>query len=148
VSPTFLATSTFTLAQPFTVNTVAKRTGGFTSWGYSVLSEAAPIGLGWTNIANTAVMNGGAQLNGAATDNVFHSSQHVFNSASSNLSVDAVSNIGNGGTLTMDNVLQIGGQQQGAIPNADIGEVGIWGIAFTPANSSAISANQHSFWGF
>lgn len=94
----------------------------------------------------------GAILHGTQTDGNYKACQAVFNNASSDANVDGVPSTGsasnNAPTAT---TLGLGATATGSAQwlSGNICEAGYWNAtAFSGAQSSAMSANQHLYWGF
>lgn len=99
----------------------------------------------------TIAADGGTFLTATAADNTWHAVQAVFNGASSDNNLDGTSNVGNAGTGTFTGAENAQMFSFNAGSNFFLGhitELGLWGSAFSGANSTAMSANQHSYWGF
>ena len=107
-------------------------------------------------LANLAmVYAGGSGLTAAAADGSWHAVQgvHGTTSANSDINVDGTPHTGDGGT---DNsgaggaTLFLGSTDgaTGQLFTGKIVEVGRWQVAFSGAQSSSMSANQHAYWGF
>jgi hypothetical protein len=134
--------------QPFTYSLIVKRTGG--SGSFTTAMEISGGGndlLQFANSANTMRMFGGASLSATVSDNSFHGIQAVWNSTSSDLNVDGTSNTGNAGTGSIVTFWQLCSDGANAM-TGNLEEAGVWGIAFSGTNSSAINTNQHSRFGF
>lgn len=145
---------TFTsISQPFTVSTVAKRTGSLTNekWGGGTVKTSSVLwGFGTGN--NLAKMYGGANTTATAADNTWHGIQYVFNGASSDINVDGSVNTVNAGTnsIPADTVDLFNGAGQGGSLHGDWGEAGIWGpsLAFSSTQSTNMKNNQQAYWGY
>jgi hypothetical protein len=137
--------------QPWTISTVARRTSNFTAVQVIWANELSnSLQLRFDGAANTLMMYAGTAQNATATDNVYHAIQGVFNGASSDINVDGTANVVNVGT-------QVQSSQPSTMGSYDVDsfgldgnilELGEWPIAFTPTQSSNMSANQHAYWGF
>lgn len=141
--------SDITMTQPFALSIVGKRTGGFTSDGKLLGSTDGTL-VGWTTISNTMTVGAkGTNYNVSAADNTWHAAQFTANGASSDLNIDGTVNTGNVGSGNMGGG---GDRVDFNLPTRDfIGdfvEGGFWDNGFTSGQSSSMSANQHSYWGF
>jgi hypothetical protein len=137
--------------QPWTISTVARRTSNFTAaqimWANF---QSGSLQLRFELAANTLMMYAGTTpQTAAAADSVFHAIQGVFNSASSDINVDGTVNTVNAGTQTQITTSNMGSYDGSSFGlDGNILEMGEWSTAFTPTQSSSMSANQHSYWGF
>lgn len=134
-----------TQAQPFTISSVAERTGSFTSFNF-IGPVADGNGLYFANAADTAETYCGSGITKAATDGAFHALHSICNGASSVIDVDNSTTTGNAGSGT-----NTANPTFGDTGNAYVGhatEMGWWGSAFSAGNITSMSANQHAYWGF
>lgn len=138
-------------SQPFTTSNVAKRTGDFTRENWLGGTVAVAVALwGYQNTNNTAKMYAGTGVTVAgATDNTWFALQYVFNGASSDININGTANTVNPGTNAMGPDFAIMcGHAQGDCLMGDWAEAGIWSAAFTGGESSSMSNNQRTYWGF
>lgn len=148
---TSYTTGNVTQAQPYTISTVARRTGLFTqqsiiwanhdAFGTQLTFSTTPFAYLYANGPGVAT---------AATDNIYHALQAVFNGASSDMNVDGASNTGDSGSASQAGTPTFIGTFNGTLQGMEgnILELGQWPSAFTPTQSSNMSANQHAYWGF
>jgi hypothetical protein len=136
-------------AQPFSVSSVFRCTLGNAGADQGVTGQTS---ISWTagiSAVSTARTFAGSGVTAAATDNVFHAMQNVFNNTLSHLYVDGSDTSGTAGTqgLAAANVLM--GQSNFGKMAGSICEVGIWnGHAFSGTEMSNLNSNQHTYWGF
>lgn len=141
-----LASSAFAQAQPFTISIIYKITT--TTDTFLVTSGFSPVQLrpGQSG-ANTLFLYAGTGFTTAVSDNVWHALQATYNTPSGDANVDGISNPGStGGTGFNDILTYMGGA--GLNLRGLTVEVGLWPSAFTGAQSTNMSANQHAYWGF
>lgn len=138
----------------WTDSVVASRTANFTSVGTILSADATNSAQADFDIVANGVVaynGGGSAVTATASDSSFHAMQFVFNSTSSALNVDGSNTTGttDAGAWGQPIVLgdNIAGTSFGTV-DGTIGEAGVWPVAFSGANSSAMSSNQHSYWGF
>lgn len=141
-----------TTTVPLTLNSVASRTGGLTSYSGTLTfvnpgSANPPILFYNTNLAGFAFGNQGADsiltATGGIADNVFHVAIGVENGASSSVRCDSVTATG---TLTA----HAGFTQLLPVSFAMIGltaEAIYFNGALSAGNISALAANQKAYWG-
>lgn len=137
-----------TQAQPFTISWIGKRTGNFAGFNSVAASNSGSVQTGFANSADSAFLYTGAVASAAAVDNAFHAVQSVFNGASSDLNIDGIINTLNPGAGGFAGIPFRFGDSGGNSFEGDGGEVGLWASAFSGANSTAMSANQRTYWGF
>lgn len=135
--------------QPSTVSTVAKRTANFTTQQDIILIAGGAYLGGWTGVANTVYLYSGGQPTATATDNVYHAMQRIYNGLSSDMNVDGTANTGGGGSNNPGTGTVLWCRPNTFPMDGDHTEYIIWpNLAFSPSQSSSMSANQHSYWGF
>jgi hypothetical protein len=133
------------LTQPFSINAVQKRTANFTSFQNS--AGLAGNGIGWADAADTAYMNGGANLTATASDSVMHSVLAMFNGGSSVLYVDGASGAsGAGGATNPSGQLFLGGWGGGTFAG-DVLEFGFWDDSLDAGEASDLYDQQDVYWG-
>ncbi len=136
-------------AQPVTASLVGKRTGRFTTSQAILGDNNTTISAFYSNAANAMKLYAGS--NGAAvtvSDSAWHALQFVWNGASSDINVDGSVNTVNPGTNGLSASLWLIGAWNGEVCDVDFAETGIWGAAFSGANSSAVATNQSTHWGY
>lgn len=137
-----------TINQPFTMSVVAQRSSNFTSVQVVLLEGTNNDQLAYDVSTNTIRMYAGTFFTASASDSAFHAFNAVYNGASSNMQVDATSNIGDAG------VLGVGGNpwQFGGIPSfmldGYLTEGGVWPTGFTLSQAANMASNQKTYWGF
>lgn len=143
------STASLTQAQPVSVGSVARRSN--TSAGYAV---AATVGnepqIGFTGTANTAGgFAGSFATQTASPDGNFFALHGVFNGAATIMNVDGSS--GTAGSTSngySSSGLRMGEDSFGNFLTGNVQEGGIWPVALSGPNMTALSANQHAYWGF
>ena len=139
------------VAQTFTVSSVAKRTGSFTSQSTITGMSGGQVQVMFFSTANQVAAYAGTLSAGvAATDSSWHALQMIFNNASSTINVD---NATITGSLTTNTNGWGGGGTlpcMGKCNNALTGntaEVGVWSGGFSAGNQTAMCHNQYTYWG-
>jgi hypothetical protein len=138
---------------PFTISAVAKRTGAFTSQGYT-FSTGGGNGFGAESSTNTWFMYNGTVVDFTASDSAWHSFQAIFSSSagSSAIYVDGSGttgiNVGTGGAAV--NPTTIGCWEAGTVSffTGTFVEELSYPIAFTGTQATTLTTNQRSYWGF
>ena len=146
---TGIGTGTFpATAQPCTISTVAKRIGSFTDRN-AIFISSGPNGLYYepTPAETFLVYGGNLSETPGATDNAWLALQGVLNGASSIGSVNGSSNTVNAGTGGLGGNTRFGDNSTSGL-NGRAVEIGVWPVAFSSANNTAMSANQRAYWGF
>jgi hypothetical protein len=135
-------------AQPFTMSTVAIRTGNTSAFGDVLGASVAGLQFLFANAANQfALYAGGAVTTAPATDNVFHAIQGVYSGASSSLYIDGSSTTPlSPGAAALSGSIAIGDNNNPL--TGKVTEVGIWAVAFNGTQQSNMNSNQHTYWGF
>ena len=155
VSQSLSNATPITAPQGATFSAVAKKlSGGAQQSLFNIHGSGGDQQLGYNNSGsgNQVFIYAGAVLGATASDGSWHAIQSVFNSTASNVNIDATSTAGDGGPeaptgSTCDIGAAGGGTDQ--FLNGSIVEVGCWNAtAFSGANCTAMSANQHTYWGF
>lgn len=138
--------------QPFSWSLVANTTNSASQQTAAGAKTDARIGYNNSG-ANTVFCFNGTVLTATASDGAWHGIQAAFNNAGSpqgDCNVDGVATTGN------DGITQFGGSSYSLGSNTgveffkgSIAEGGFWGaVAFSAGNSSSMSVNQKSFWGY
>ena len=99
--------------------------------------------------ANNAQLFAGSNRGAAASTSAFHALQGVANGASSDINIDGTANTGTAGSNALSGTISMGdngGSSQWF--NGGITEAGASPSAFSSGQSSSMSSNQHSYWGF
>lgn len=146
----FTATS-FTLAQPFSYHSVGIRTGNVTTLQNMLAFTSAAQLLGFSNAANTVRVAAGSAVTAAGNDSVWHNIDAVINNTSGALAVDGASTAGTvGASAPSAVVIEFGARSTACIQSLDgkMIEGGIWPVAFSGANLTALNSNAHTYWGF
>lgn len=152
---TYLVTATTkaVVNQPYTVSSVSRRTGSFTSQqgvGFSVTTNDAIFGF--TSSTNTVFMAivGQTSLTASASDSAAHAFQMVYNSASSDINVDNTRTTGTVAVATAFGpraYTLMSGSSASNHFTGDFFEVGIWGSAFSSTQETNMCHNQFIYWG-
>ncbi len=134
------------IPQPYTGSYVAIRTGATSSFGIVIDGGGNGVFLGWSNAANTGLLDCGSVVGTTLSDNAYHAVQNVCNGASSDLNIDGTQNILSAGANAFPQAAAtIGGTLN---LTGNVAEAGVWSVAFSTTNSSNMSSNQHAYWGF
>lgn len=143
-----------TVAQPWSLSSVVRRTGNFANFtNYLAGSGAAPDAGGWTDSVNTAYVSSHATLNVTATasDAAAHSIQGVLSGTSSFIVIDGVaSGTQNGGTDAFPTAICIGALCSGAgltYLTAYFMQTGLWPNTLTPTQYGNLHSNDSAYWG-
>jgi len=143
------------VSQPITTSVVANRTGSTTSInGIHGLGGANFIRqMAFDTTTQVYIFGGTGNVNSATvSNNAWHAFQGVFNGASSLVNLDGIDgSTANGGTDGLDNSTTsvLGQDRFGDFLDGRVVEIGAWSVSFTSTGvSTAMSANQHSVWGF
>jgi hypothetical protein len=144
------AASGSSASQPLSFSSVAERigtaNGGIIS---SIGGNDAELRFGPSTANQVFVFAGGSPATRAATDSAFHAIQGVLNGASSVTNVDGTSgSTASAGTNGIANAVRIGMSPFSDFLTGFICEAGLWPSAFSGANMTSLSSNQHSYWGF
>lgn len=140
-----------TRAQPFTVSCYVKITdSGVSIQGIISTGGGAYLQADWgTSTPGTVetLMNAGTDIFGPFTANVWRGIAAVFDGASSDLNVNGTAMAGNAGTngIVAASPVICGELGSGGL-NGHLTEIGIWPVAFSGANSTAMYNNQAAWW--
>lgn len=131
------------LLEPASLMAVAKRTSG------SVETNLLVFGTSFTNMdfgttGLISLYDGGPPMTATASENTTHSLIGVLDGASSAIIVDGTVTTGTTGGIGGSGAVYLGG---GGASDGTLLEAGIWGSSLL-SSASALSANQHSYWGF
>lgn len=139
-----------TQAQPLTISAVVKTVAnGSRQNVWQSTDDLIQIGWNLGGDANLLYIFAGSALSATANAGAFHAIQAVFNAASSDANIDGSPTTGSASTSGIATPIVIGGTSAGGIPfNGAACEIGVWAGAFSGAESSAMSSNQHAYWGF
>lgn len=148
-----LAGGSISVSQPYTISTVAKRTGN-TGVYTGVMTGSGGPGLLGNPTTNTWSVYGGSggPPTFTVSDNTAHAVQGVFNGSSSIGYVDQTASTLNTPAGTFSSVFNVGFQNNGYWAG-DICEVGFWPVGFTGTtsgnslNTGNMNTNQHNYWG-
>lgn len=136
------------VSQPYTFNSVAKRTSGTT---YSDIISDGPenIYLEFKG-ANTVVLSAGGEVSATANDNTTHAIQAIFNggASASTFFIDGTSTAVSTGTTAFNGAPTVGGAAGGDFLTGISTEYGFWPSGFSAGNQSSMNNNQHTYWGF
>jgi hypothetical protein len=135
--------STTSVAQPFTISAVTKRTGNFTSNGTIFEQAASDNGLWFYGSANTMNLYAGTSGTFTAADSAWHAVQGIFSGAASTANVDGSAVTVNAGTGAFGNSWDI---SAGVQVYGNIGEVGIWPSGFSSAQQTNVCHNEYAYW--
>ena len=144
--------NSFTLAQPLTFSTVAKRTSAFTSLGAiisAISSGNAPPAIGFFSTTNDGWLFAGSNITATATNSAFHAMQGVVQGATtSSLTVDGSTTTGSSGSDVFGDNLMVGEINGADFFTGAFCEGGIWPVAFNSTQLSNMNSNQHTYWNF
>ena len=132
------------IAQPYSISSVARRTGNFSAYN-DITGSANNPQFGFNNSADNAFMYAGSTPSVSAPDNTIYSLQGLFNGASSSLYLNGTPNTVNPGTTSASSTMCIGGCNQHL--TGDVFEVGWWASSLS-SSFVGLSANQRAYWGF
>lgn len=136
-------------AQPWTMVSVAKRTGQLTSAAAILSVASGSINIGYDSSNNTArVYAGTGAADATASDGTWHSLIGIGSGASSVLCVDGTSTTVSAGTNTATGPAVLGNDTFGNFFSGNLLECGIWGGSFTAGQRASMSSNQKTFWGY
>lgn len=132
--------------QPITFSAVAKEVGP----GKALMSTYQGIQpLFDYNAANTIrAFTGNGNFTTTFSDGSYHSGQAVFNGASSSITVDGGTTTGSlGAPISTSTVLEVG--SSGALDDGsdNWGEGGMWPVAFSGSDLTAVGHNECTRWG-
>lgn len=139
----------YTQSQPISIEIVGDRTGSTTLVNIGT-AYGSSGSVGWSNAINTERAAAGAVLTASCADSSWHVIQDVLNGASSTLTCDSTSTNGSAGSNSASGVSFGVGGTGGSANTLDgkLTEAGLWPIAFSAGNISALNSNAHSYWGF
>jgi hypothetical protein len=127
-------------AQPFTHSFVCKRTSGLSLIG----TTGAQVYTGYKT--NEIFMAAGAgEIGVTVTGGIYHAVQAVYSGVSSDLNVNGSANSVSPGTNAHVTAFQFNTNFDLV---ADVAELGVWSVAFSSGQSSSMSSNQRTYWGF
>ena len=136
------------VSQPFTLGWVGKRTSNLGQGDVFLCNGTQLVQNSYTSSNNTVTLFAGSSPTATASDNAFHSIQMVYNGASSDINVDGSVNTVSPGTNAIGGAVmqwpRTGTQQ--ALGHFLEGYFYFFG--FSSTQSSNVSSNQHSFWGY
>lgn len=136
--------------EPFTISSVAITTDS-TNTPIFGFSNQFNIQFRFNGSNTFYIYDAGLFISATCVDGSWHALQGVYNGGSSIANVDGT---GTSGTLTgnaLGSSFSIGAAftTVPVVPlNGSINEFGIWPVAFSAGNNTAMSANQHTYWGF
>lgn len=134
---------------PYTYSVVSKRAAGAES-RMLYFSSNASIEFSGLYGTNTADIYGGVTLSASQTDGSWHAFQGIVDGGSPNsiLQVDGTATTGNAGTTTQSGTLTMGSAAGGGTFLVGyMTDVGLWHLAFTGTNISAMHSNQSAYYG-
>jgi hypothetical protein len=144
-----LVSPNVTVAQPFTLSAVGKRTAVAASSVTLIGAAASSVALGWLNAANEPIFSAGSTLNGVGADGSFHALQGVGNGASSVLTTDGtdVTGVAGANTFSAEAIRLVRGGGF-TTPDGYTMEAGLWPIGFNGTQRTNMNANQHGTNGY
>jgi hypothetical protein len=135
-----------TVAQPFSMACLAKRTAVLSTFDSMLESNGGNTGLLFS-VSGTFLVYAGTQANLSQTDNAMHAFQGLFNGASSTGVVDGTSTASSSGVNAWQTFAGIG-SNFGQPFTGDWGEGGHWSGLFSGAQITSMNSNMHTYWGF
>lgn len=149
-----VATNNVTLAEPFSVSYIAKRTA-FPANFSDVMSSGTggAVQVGFDSTSGNAFVFAGTVQAAPAVENAFHAVQSAFASggAGSTIYVDGVSSAINPGTAGFNGKAPTIGGADSTPTNPLTGvvlRVGLWPVQFSGSENSNLNSNAHTNWGF
>jgi len=156
-----ITASGYSISQPYTVSFIAKRTTFDSSYHavFSSYNEGGQLGDMECDFDNASGFMGAwgdtaTELQLPASENVFHSGEAVFNTASSIFCLDGTNALGAGGNGAIGG--GVGGPGKFSMgmlqPHGsesligDIFECGFWTSAFSLSQVAAVNSNKRSYW--
>jgi hypothetical protein len=137
------------LVQPYSFTAVVERTANFTV-NQAIVSDNVGTQMSF-NTTNTVMLNSGTALFVAAADSTWHGLVGTFNSATSNMQVDAASNSGTAGTNGTSNALSLGhfgGGGAGVDGNAVEFGISASTLGISTVNAISINSQSKSYYGY
>jgi hypothetical protein len=142
-------TAVTSISQPVTFSGIANSTNTGAQQALVTTNGGGSAQVGYRNSANNQVFSyAGSVLAATASDGSFHALQAVFNGGSSDINVDGTQNTGTAGTNVATGSGYLGSAGATQFLNGKVTEAGTWPIGFSSTQSSNMSSNQHSYWGF
>jgi hypothetical protein len=147
-SQVMLAASGLSASTPnSTVPVVLERNGRFTSFGAAFGNNGGTIGVGFTNVANTAMLSSGGIGSAPMADSVFHATQYLVDAASAGLNIDNVFTASSRtGANWNASAISLGANGANNFQGY-LSEAGIWPSLLTTPQLTAMCHNQFSYWG-
>lgn len=138
-----------TISQPWTVSAIYNNTNNAVFQSL-VTNAASGLGVYIDDVsgANHIELEITSDLVASATDGSWHAIQAVANGASSDMNVDGSATTGSVSATSWTTSFNVGGTSANRGLNGKLVEIGIWPSAFSSGNSTSMSTNQHSYWGF
>lgn len=135
-----------TIAQPWVIVGVGKRTGNFGNYS-SLYGDTSAYGILWINTTNTIAAYASNVANTTASDNAWHIFIGTGNGTSGEMNVDnATTGTVNSGTGSLDGATQaVGSGTFGGMT----GQATIWGVysaTISSGNQTTLCHNLYSFW--
>lgn len=146
-SHNYATAANVTQSQPFTWYSVAKSNSG----SGPILTAGGTSGSGLflgLDGANTATIYAGLDLAAAATTGSLHALSGVANGASSDINRNGTASTGSAGSQTISATPLLLGNFGAGFLDGQFLEGGIRSVAQSGADSTSLSSNAHSFWGF
>lgn len=145
-----ISAGTLTVSQPLTMSWVGNHNGPSGQQSYLLPGGNLQLGCNF-DANNQAFLYAGVGVDPKPTvsDDAWHALQGVCNGSSSDVNVDGSVNTGNPGSAGCDAAIYVFVNASSAQRfDGSFVEAGIWGVAFSGANSTAMSTQQHAYWGF
>lgn len=137
-------------SQPISFIGFSIRTANFTTTQAFIGASGNSMLFEYLGSVNTFFIFAGGELDGTATDNVWHNFGGLYNGASSKLTVDSTTTTGDAstGSISSSDNLSLG-QRADCSQQSLTGqytEFGMW-ASDVSSNFSGISSQAHAFWG-
>lgn len=135
-----------TIGQPYFISGVAKRTSGSGFADVLGFNTAGQVQFLFNNSANNFTIYAGTVGTPAtAADGSFHAVSGNYNGASSTLGVNGASTTVNAGAASATGTTTICSNNNSL--TGSVAELAFWNLG-NASSVSALSTNQHSYWGF
>lgn len=140
---------TSTIGQPFTLTSVSNYAGNATDGFGALQFSTATIAIFWVDSPPTiGIYAPTPGLTASAALSTWEAFQGVGNGVSSDANLNGTANTGTTGSTAFGGAtVQLGNGGGGRFVGSWV-EGGMWNAGFTSGQSSSMSSNQHSYWGF
>lgn len=140
-----------TIPEPYTFSTAYDVTTSNDGMiGIGALSAYPQVRVDQAGANTISLENLSSGFTKTAADSTWHALQAVFNGASSDANIDGTVNTGTESGESISNfkfdLFSFDGSSN--FFKGNLVEFGLWAAAFTSGQSSSMSSNQHTYWGF